>query len=140
MSTEGNKEIVRRYNDEAYNRGNVDIIDELVAPECRLGGASRQEYKISIAQTHAAMPDLHLQIGEMLAEGDLVAMKWTVTATAGHGDPSPQVWPASTPFTFSGITIYTVRDGKIIKDDFVNNYTEMLVLAGGNPMPSPKSA
>ena len=32
MSTEENKAIVRRYLEESWNRGNVGIIDELMAP------------------------------------------------------------------------------------------------------------
>ena len=33
MSTEEPKAIIRRYLDEAWNKGNVDIIDELMVPD-----------------------------------------------------------------------------------------------------------
>jgi hypothetical protein len=32
MLTEENKAVVRRFNEEVYNRGNLDAADELLAP------------------------------------------------------------------------------------------------------------
>src|SRR5438067_6529505 len=78
MSTEENKAIVRRYLEEAWNKGNVGIIDELMVVDYAryvAGSAtplSREGQKQRIAAFHKAFPDLHLAVEDLVAEGDQV--------------------------------------------------------------------
>ena len=39
MSTEENKELVRRFFDERWNHGNFDVYDEMLAPGLDIKGA-----------------------------------------------------------------------------------------------------
>src|SRR4051794_18240136 len=80
MSTEENKAIVRHYIDEAVNKGNLGVIDEVMDPNyvnpALLGGTEpggAERYKRGVSQTRTQFPDLHVQLESIIAEGDLVA-------------------------------------------------------------------
>ena len=107
---EAHKEAVRRVVEEGYNQGNVDVVDELIAPDYisySPGGGEPEDladFKDSIQAFRAALPDLQATADPIIAEGDWVAFRFTLTGTfendltfAGQ-DPIP---PTGQPFTFS---------------------------------------
>src|ERR687890_1689263 len=77
-----NKAVVRRFIEEVYNRGNMDVADELLAPNFvsrdSLTGeeASREDLKREIAEQAAASSDLQFSIEEQFAEGDKVVTRY----------------------------------------------------------------
>src|SRR5215213_4925759 len=78
---ENNKALVRRFNEEVYNRGNMDVADELLAPNFVSRDAltgeegSREDLKREIAEQAATSSDLHFSIEEQIAEGDKVVIR-----------------------------------------------------------------
>ena len=64
MVMEANKTVVRRLIAEVLNGGHLAVIDELYAPE--LVPAARRW----IAPFRASFPDVHMEILELLADGD----------------------------------------------------------------------
>ena len=67
--------------------------------------------KQGIASLHAAFPDLHYTVEDMVAEGDKVAVHYTGRGTH-HGEF--QGIPATgKPMTYTGILIWRFVDGKI---------------------------
>lgn len=86
MSVETNKLLVRRVFDEAFNRGELAIIDESVAPH----GVDHQHpnepsfaehLKEVVIAMRTAFPDLHFEVTEMIGEGDWVACYSVMTGT-----------------------------------------------------------
>lgn len=79
------------------------------------------------------MPDCKLTIAEMIGEGDKVVMRWQMSGTnlgpdqAPDGTPMP---PTGKPFTYTGITINQVANGKIVADVYENSWTTMLIQMG----------
>ena len=78
---EADKTIVRRLVDEVSNSGHLEVIDELYAPE--LAGAARQW----IAPFRASFPDVHMELVELIGEGD--KSERTYPADAGTGPDAP---------------------------------------------------
>jgi predicted ester cyclase len=84
MSTEKNKANVRRLN-EAVNKGNLSILPELFAPNYVLH--TTPEYKGPegvkqfITAMRTAFPDYRETINNMVAEGDMVAVFYTLQGT-----------------------------------------------------------
>ncbi len=75
-----NKALVRRLYDEGFNAGNLDIVDQLVAPDVVTHNpiildAPRGSDSIrgGIAMLRRSFPDLHVTILDLIAEGDRVA-------------------------------------------------------------------
>ena len=87
MATEErNKALTLRGFEEMFNRGDLSVVDELVADR----GEDHQEapgtdfaahLKDVITKMRTAFPDLHFEIHHMLAEGDMVSCRSTMTGT-----------------------------------------------------------
>jgi hypothetical protein len=72
---EANKTVVRRLVDEVFNGGHLEVIDELYVPA--LAGAAKRW----ITPFRASFPDVHMEIVELIAEGDKVVGRFTCSAT-----------------------------------------------------------
>ncbi len=75
-----NKSTLRRLIEE-MDRGNLDIVDELFAPDyvCYLQGGSVtldcKAHKKTLETFYAAFPDYHHRIEDLIAEGDKVVLR-----------------------------------------------------------------
>lgn len=104
--TEHNKAIIRRLIEEVLNGGQLEVIDELYAPE--LARAARRW----IAPFRASFPDVHMEILELIAEGEKVVGRFTCSAThqgawLGHA-------PTGRRFErVDEVSIFRLRDGRI---------------------------
>jgi predicted ester cyclase len=86
MSDE-NKAVLRRFYDEFFNGGNLDVADEIIAPDCPLYfgsmfmGNGPEAFKQTRTMMYGGFPDLHLTIEEMVAEGEKVAERLSARGT-----------------------------------------------------------
>jgi predicted ester cyclase len=118
-SVEENKALVRRFFEEVYNRGNLDVADELLAPHFawKLPGkdASIEDYKQWVAKQLAASSDLHFTIEEQMAEGANV-----ITRLIGSGTHDQEEFggfaPSRVRITIEAIIIHRVVEGKIVEE------------------------
>jgi predicted ester cyclase len=74
--SEENKEVVRRYYADVLNGRNLDAVGDYYADERIVEGVKRGCF----AYFHA-FPDLHLSIEELIADGDKVFCRSTMTGT-----------------------------------------------------------
>jgi predicted ester cyclase len=72
---EANETVVRRLVDEVFNGGHLEVFDELYAPD--LAGPAKRW----ITPFRASFPDVHMEIVELIAEGDKVVGRFTCSAT-----------------------------------------------------------
>ena len=110
MSSTENKEIVRRYWEGRFNEKNPSVVDELLA-----SGARPEEQKAWLAAYYAACGDTALTINELIADGDLVAVHYTLEGTF-EGE-----WMGTAPTgkrtRTSGMALCRVEDGQIVDDE-----------------------
>ena len=95
MGTEENKALVRRFVEEFWNRGDLAAADELMASDVTIhapvdGGLSG--LKAFNAMFRSAFPDWCATAQELVAEGDLVAERWT-----GRGRTGASCWASRPP-------------------------------------------
>ncbi len=94
MSTEKNKASVRRLN-EATNKGDVSRMPEFFAPNFVSHTTPEMKGPEGMKQSHISMrtafPDYNEKIEHMAAEGDLVAVFYTLTGTFSgkYGNAAP---------------------------------------------------
>ena len=106
MSTEENKALVRKEQEELWNHtGNLDAAGELFAPE--QAEAARQE----AADFRRGFPDVVSIIEDLIAEGDMVAARWSSRAT--HLGGYVGVPPTGNEVEFTGISVYRIEGGRI---------------------------
>lgn len=118
--SEQNKAVVRRWLEEAFNQGKVQVLDEICAddyveydPAYPGGQLRRDGVKQAIPMYRSAFPDIRFVIEDMIAEGDKVAVYWILTATnlgAFRGMP-----PTGKRGEAEGITLVRLRNGKSIE-------------------------
>jgi len=119
MSVEKNKALIRRFDEEFRNRGDLAVADELLAPDCvlhaGLGGDIHgpEGAKQDIVMVRSAFPDLHMTIDDMVAEGDKVASRWTLRGT--HRGEFTGITPTGKQVTLWGISIDRIVGGKIVE-------------------------
>lgn len=118
MSIEENKNIIRRYQ-EAYNNNTLDELDEVVAvdvltPKIMPGMPSGLDGAKAVhRRSLLGIPDFHTKIDDLIAEGEKVVARVTMTGTH-TGD----FWgfPATgNKITFTGIYIARIENGKIVE-------------------------
>jgi len=124
VSIEENKALVRRYFD-AWNGADIPL-EEILAPNVRDPMAYEGQsagidgYREFFAVWRAAFPDLHSTIEEMIAEGDLVATRWSATGT--HLGPYHEHPPTGRRFSFMAVSFARVAGGKIVEDWYFNDH------------------
>jgi steroid delta-isomerase-like uncharacterized protein len=142
MSTTANKEIVRRFYAEVFNQRNIDAIDELVHPEFTnhdptpVASRDPESMKQFIHTITQAFPDHHHEIFDLIAEGDKVVMRCTLTAT--HQGLFPgflDMPPTGKSICQRQIHILRVQDGKVAEHQVVRDDLAMMQQLGLMPQP-----
>ena len=120
MSEDANKALVRRFYEEVWARGNLDVADEVFADryerhDFRAGEPERgpEGQKRIAAAFRAAFPDLTWEIEFLLADGDFVAGRWTAAGT--HLGAWAGVEATGRSVRFSGINVFRFADGKVVE-------------------------
>jgi steroid delta-isomerase-like uncharacterized protein len=92
VSLEPNKELVRRLYEEAFNEGDLDLVDELVAPDVVTHNpiildapTGPDSIRGGLEMIRKAFPDFHVEVEDLIAEGDRVAVLLTMSGT-NEGD------------------------------------------------------
>ena len=104
MSIEDNKAVIRRWV-EARNASDVEAAVALWAEE-------RQErLRASFNRFTEGFPDIQFTVHELIAEGDKVALWWTLHGT--HLGTYADVPATGKPVEWSAVDLYTVVNGQI---------------------------
>jgi predicted SnoaL-like aldol condensation-catalyzing enzyme len=121
MGTEENKAVVRRFMNEVIAGGNLDVADEVLAPNyvnVAMGGADLAGLKAMVAATSAALREQRFEDEELVADGDAVFARFNFTVTLPEGSTA----------TARALAYYRLADGKIVVNDVLFDPDLMSVL------------
>jgi steroid delta-isomerase-like uncharacterized protein len=119
-SIEQNKEIVRRWSEELWSKGNLAVADEIVAsdyvrhdPGDPFSARGPEDVKRIVTMLRAMFPDFHIQVEAIVAEGDIVVSRYTATATdtVGYMGMPPTGKTIRTP----AMQMFRFAGGKIVE-------------------------
>lgn len=119
MSLEKSKAIARRYQEEVWGKGNLALIDELLAADFVDHGLparvdpSFAGAKRAVKGAHDAFPGGQWTVEDLIAEGDKVVIRWKMDAT--HEHEFRGIAPSGKPVTVRGITILRISGDKIVE-------------------------
>jgi steroid delta-isomerase-like uncharacterized protein len=111
---------IYRIFEEAFNQGNLAVVDELLTPDHfahnAFGGVTNgpQGLKCLIAIFRTAFPDLQCTVEDEIREGVKIAAHWTMRGTHKGlflGNP-----PTGRPIVVQGIVFARISNGRIIED------------------------
>lgn len=116
MSTEENKRLVERFYDH-LRKGTIGDTTDIVTPDCIRHDPSGREdpgpsaFAARVRRTEGALSDLVSTPDIVIAEGDKVAVRWTITAR--HTGPRDGFPATGRNVTFSGVNIFRIENGRI---------------------------
>jgi|SRR5215510_7500340 len=129
------KTLVRRWIERGFNRGDLNVVDELFASEVIVNGqrVSRTAVKQSMSRFTTAFPDLHVTITDIVAEGDKVAIWYSAQGTQtaefeGIRANSKQV-------RWYGADLFRIEKGRIAECRFVDDSLGLLRQLGATLSP-----
>lgn len=114
-----NRQLARKLIDEVWNKGKLELIDELVDPgyegrDPMMGTATRNGLKESVKAYRAAFPDLKLEVSTILSDGSYVCTRWTAKGT--HLGPFLGMAPTGKHTVVTGLNLAEFRNGRIVAD------------------------
>lgn len=142
MTEEENKVLVLHIQEECFGRGNMDVADELIAPDAVYhdhppgfpGGP--EGTKQFAAMLRSAFPDLHFTVEDVIAEGDKVVVRGTMRGT--HQAEFMGIAPTGRQVEMSGIDIGRIADGKLV--ELWSNFDELGMMQQLGVVPAPGQA
>ena len=118
MSAEENKAAVQRFGEEAFNNGNLESSEELIADDIvdhdpAPGQApGREGIEEFVTMMRSAFPDLQTTIDEIIAEGDYVAFRYKIEGT--HQGEFMGIAPTGNRVSVTAMEMLRFADGKMV--------------------------
>lgn len=118
-----NEAVSRRVLEEVFNKGNLGIADELLAPDAvNHDPATPPEMRNfrgpellrqTVSMYRSAFPDLRLTVEDAISQGDRVVLRWRSEGT--HRGELLGLAPTNARGSVTGITIDGFENGKIVE-------------------------
>ena len=130
MSLEENKAKVRKVIEAVINKQNLDLLDDLSAPDYvdHTHQLSLEGVKQFMNMLFEAFPDWHETIEDIVAEGDKVWVR--VKGTGTHKGEYRGIAPTGKKITGVGVNIYRIVNGKFVEGWAVEDWMDFLKQLG----------
>ena len=119
-SKEQNETIIRRYYNEVWNQGKLDVLDELLdknyinhTPSTPNPPVGPGGLKPIVAAIRKAFPDLHYEIKDVIVDDSTAVARVIMTGT--QTNQLFDLAPSGKKITVNQITIERIRNGKIVE-------------------------
>lgn len=140
MSEDLKTKIYRIY-EEAYTKGNLDVLEESTA-----AGYARHQppmrdvkgldaYKKFVADVRSAYSGFEISVDEIIVEGDTTVARITLRGKHTGQAPTLQAPPTGKQVTMMGCVVSHWEEGKIIEDWVYNDYLGLVQQFGVVPPP-----
>jgi steroid delta-isomerase-like uncharacterized protein len=112
-----NESVVRRFYDELWNQWQLELVDELLAPNVRFRGSrgahltGRDAFRRYAESTRAGFPDWKNRIDEILAIDDRVVTRLTWTGT--HTGEFDGIAPTGARVEYVGAAFFRLEEALI---------------------------
>lgn len=136
MGLEENKAIVRRVY-EVFNSGNMALLDEVCDVSMLMHQGipgmppGREGLKAVGAALRSGLPDFHLAIEEIVAEGDTVVVRYSGSGT--HKGKFMGVPPTDRTIALQGCEFYRLANGKVVEVRILPDRLSMMQQLGAMP-------
>lgn len=119
MTAEMNKHIVERFASEFLTTGAASLAEEFLSPDVVLHFAGQQQrgrdtYLAVVAANGDTFEDLVWTVEDMVADGDTVAVRYTMTGT--HRGEFAGVPPTGKAVAAQSMAFYRLADGQIVEE------------------------
>jgi steroid delta-isomerase-like uncharacterized protein len=142
MSDDANREFIERYFDEVTNKGDLDLADELFAPDYihhdpanpdPKGVVGVEDVKRHLRELIDAFPDMQFIVDDVISQGDDVVARWTATLT--HTGDYFGIPPTNKSATITGMNTWRLKDGMAVEGWVNRDDLQLLQQLGVIPTP-----
>ncbi len=140
MNIEQNKATARRWTEELWGQGKLEVADEIIAsdyvrhdPGDPFPARGPQDVKRIVSMLRTMLPDLRLELEDMIADGDKVVSRYTAVATDTRGYMG--MAPTDKTIRTNAIQIFRFAEGKIVESWAVRDDLGTLRQLGHLPPP-----
>ena len=138
MSIEQNKELMRRYFREALDQGRPEIVDDLFTKDCTIYRPDMEPFEGSesvqmiVTLAHKIYSSFHTTINDVVAEGDLVAVRLTHDAVySGQWQTRLGTFDCTDKkVQWEALVLFKMRDGKIAEERVFRDELGMMLEVG----------
>jgi predicted ester cyclase len=142
METTDLETMYRRWLSEVWGQGRTDVAAELIAGDLidhnpmpgQPAGIAGHNWALDMVRR--AFPDLRFTADTVLADGEFVAGRWTMTGTNTGTFDLFGLPPTGRPVTMTGQEIFRVRDGQLAEIWHQEDVPGMLRQLGLEPPPA----
>ena len=131
--SEQNKEVVRSYYEQVLNGRDLDAVGDYFADERMVEGVRRGCFSY-----FTAFPDLHMSLDELIAEGDTVFLRSTMTGT--HDGEYKGIPATGRHIATESAEVFRVADGKFVGYWCLTNVAGLMRQLTDEPVVTPISA
>lgn len=116
MSTESNKQLIRDFFDQVWNQGDESAIARFIAENAGGNdpdfGTGREGFTQQWRAWQSAFSNLNFAIEEIIAEGDTVVARWTLTGK--HTGPFLGLEATNRDIRVGGMSMDHLKDGVLV--------------------------
>jgi steroid delta-isomerase-like uncharacterized protein len=140
MSAKENKALYMRNEPKIWDEGDMAAADAYYAPDVVLHDAPPgtppgiEGVKQGIVAFRAALPDLHIEMDDVIAEGDKVVCRYTIRGT--HKGELMGIPASGKRVALEGIVIVRFQDGKLAEIWGVSDTLRLMQQVGAIPAPA----
>ena len=127
--SEQNKEIVREYYARVINGRDLDAVEEFFANERMVEGVRGGCFRY-----FEAFPDMHVSLDELIAEGDRVFLRSTLTGT--HDGEYKGIPPTGRHVATECAEVFRIADGKFAGYWCMTNVAGLMRQLTDEPVPA----
>jgi predicted ester cyclase len=122
------KPMIRKIFEEAYNKGNLEVLDELIAPNYlrhqppmkKVEGV--EAYKKFVADVRSAYTNFNIRLEEILVDGNKTVVRITLTGKHTGKTPTLMAPPTGKEISMVGCVVSTWENGKVVEEWVYNDY------------------
>lgn len=111
-------DVAKHWFEEVWNKGRLEAVDELAAPDAKCYGfpqpesvLDREQFKQYVLEFRQSFTHVHLSVDETVAEGYRVAVRWT--GAMKHTGSGLGFAPTGRLVHVHGMSIFHLRDSQI---------------------------
>lgn len=139
MSEELSLKVQKIYK-EAHNKGNLDVLDELIdvnylrhqPPMKNVQGLAA--YKAFISEVRGAYTNFHIELDEIITAGNKTVVRLTLSGKNTGKNPTVRTPPTGREIAMPACVVSTWDNGKIVEEWVYNDYLGLTYQFGVMPI------
>lgn len=134
------KPMIRKIFEEAYNKGNLDVLDELIDSKYHRHQPPMKDvqglgaYKKFVEDVRNAYTNFKIDLEEILADGNKTVVRIILSGTHTGRTPTLMAPPTGKDIAMKGCAVSTWENGKIVEEWVYNDYMGLTHQFGITPL------